>query len=283
MKSPHYNARLTLLCACALLAHAAAQAQTATPAGTMQGMSMGPMQGGKPPPGARDPNAYAEGARRSDLGGMEMADDMLFGRVLFNSLELAKSADAHGQNIEMEGWYGGDYDKVWLKAEGERSNGRLDTLRTEGLWNRAIAPFWSTQLGVRHDTGSGNARNWLAFGVEGLAPYWFETEATGYWRAGGGFGARIEVRYELLFTQRLILEPDFGANVYSKTDRERATGAGLSDLELGLRLRYEIRRQFAPYVGVLWTRKFGGSARFAEMSGGERQSVAAVAGVRVWY
>jgi copper resistance protein B len=251
--------------------------------GAKQGMSVGPMQGGKPPPDARDPNVYAEGARRADLGGMEMADTELFGRVLVNNLELAHGGDEHGQHLEAEAWYGGDYNKAWFKAEGDRRDGRLETLRTEALWNRAFAPFWSTQLGVRHDTGSGDSRNWLAFGVQGLAPYWFETEATGYWRAGGGFGARIDVKYEALITQRLILEPQFGANLYSKTDRERGTGAGLSDVELGLRLRYEIRRQFAPYIGVTWSRKFGNTARFTEMEGGNRQSVTAVAGVRIWY
>ena len=249
----------------------------------MQGMSMGPMQGGKAPPNARDPNAYAEGTKPSHLGGMEMGDELLFGRVLFNNLEFAKSDNEHGQAIDAEAWYGGDYNKAWFKAQGERSDGRLRNLRTEALWNHTIAPFWSTQSGVRHDTGSGGARNWLAFGVQGLAPYWFETEATAYWRAGGEIAARFDVRYELLFTQRLILEPKLGANFYSKNDPQHATGSGLSNLEFGLRLRYEVRRQFAPYVGVAWTRKFGNTARFARAGGSERSSVAAVAGVRLWF
>jgi copper resistance protein B len=136
---------------------------------------------------------------------------------------------------------------------------------------------------VRHDTGSGDARNWLALGVQGLAPYWFETEATAYVRAGGAIAARFDVRYEVLFTQRLILEPELGANFYSKNDPQHATGSGLSDLEFGLRLRYEVRRQFAPYVGVSWTRRFGNTARFAQAGGGERSSVSAVAGVRLWF
>lgn len=252
-------------------------------AGSMQGMQMGPMQGGKPPPDARDPNAYGEGTRHANLPGSAMNDEARFGRLLVNSVEVASGDGEHGQNLDAEAWYGGDFDKVWLKAEGERRDGRLETLRTEALWGHAFAPFWSTQLGVRHDTGSGDARNWLAFGVQGLAPYWFETEVTAYVRSGGHFGARADVRYELLFTQRLILEPQLQANVYSRADPEHGTGSGLSDLGLGLRLRYEVRRQFAPYIGVTWQRKFGDAARFAEQGGGRRQRLQAVAGVRLWF
>jgi copper resistance protein B len=244
--------------------------------------SMGPMQGGKPPPDARNPNAYAEGTHDAGLGGMDMADDASFGRLLINSLEWAHSDDEHGQNVDAEAWYGGDYNKAWLKAEGDRRDGRLESMRTEALWDRAFAPFWGTQLGVRHDTGGGS-RNWLAFGVQGLAPYWFETEATGYWGNGGTFAARVDVKYELLFTQRLALQPEFAANLYSREDRKFGNGAGLSDLRFDLRLRYEVRRQFAPYIGVSWHRKVGGTARLAEQQGKERQTVEALAGVRLWF
>lgn len=248
-----------------------------------QGMQMGPMQGGKPPPDARDPNAYAEGTHYANLPGNEMNDMARFGRVLVNNAEFANGDGEHGQNLDAEAWYGDDYNKVWLKAEGERRDGRLDTLRMEALWDRVFATYWSTQVGVRHDTGSGESRDWLAVGVQGLAPYWFETEATAYWRPGGFFAARADVRYELLFTQRLILEPELQANLYSKADPERGLGSGFSDIELGLRLRYEIRRQFGPYVGVTWNRKFGGTARFSEAEGRRRQTVQAVAGVRIWF
>jgi copper resistance protein B len=251
--------------------------------GAMQGMKMGPMQGGSPPPDARGPNAYAEGTQRKPLHGMEMADDELFGRLLVNELEGADGRHEHGQNLDAEAWYGGDHDKVWIKAEGDRRSGRLDSLRTEALWDRVFATYWSTQLGIRHDTGQGTTRNWLAVGVQGLAPYWFETEATAYLGAGGAIALRGEVRYELLFTQRLILEPKLEANVYSKDDPSRGVGSGLSDLELGLRLRYEIRRQFAPYIGVSWKRKFGNTAGFAGSAGENVQATEAVAGVRFWF
>jgi copper resistance protein B len=251
-------------------------------AGMSQGMQMGPMQGGSPPPDARDPDAYTEGASFANLPGNEMNDEMRFGRVLLDKFEYAKGDGEHGQNIGAEGWYGNDYNKAWFKADGERRGGRLETLRTEALWDRTFATFWSTQLGVRHDTGGGDSRNWLAFGVRGLAPYWFDTEATAYW-SGGTLGARFNVRYELLFTQRLILEPEVEANLYSRSDADRGLGSGLSDLELGLRLRYEIRRQFAPYIGVTWNRNFGGTADYARTRGERNKTTQLVAGVRIWF
>ena len=246
-------------------------------------MQMGPMQGGDPPPDARDPNAYNEGTRHATFGNHEMNDNAPFGKVLLDKLEAARGDGEHGQNLEAEVWYGNDYNKAWLKFEGERRGGSLESSRTELLWDRAFAPFWSTQLGVRHDSGEGGGRNWLAVGVQGLAPYWFETEAAAYWRPGSGLAARLNVKYEILFTPRLILEPELGANLYSRADPERATGEGLSDINMGLRLRYEITRKFAPYIGVTWSRQFGGTADYTRQRGGDRSEVQAVAGVRLWF
>ena len=259
------------------------QAMTHGAGGSMGSMQMGSMQGGKAPADARDPNAYGEGTRHANFPGNEMMDDMPFGRVLIDSAELSRGDGEHGQNLDAEAWYGGDYNTVWLKAQGERTGGRLESLRTEALWDHAFAPFWSTQLGVRHDTGGGASRNWFAAGVRGLAPYWFDVEATAYARPGGEFAARFDARYELLFTQRLILEPQLEGNLYSRADPGRGTGTGLSDIEFGLRLRYEIRRQFAPYVGVTWNRRVGSTADLARARGEDATTFRAVAGLRIWY
>jgi len=255
---------------------------SATPGGAHD-MQMGRMQGGPPPADARDPSAYNEGTRFAHLGNHEMNDSAPFWKVLVDKAEAAKGDGERGQNVELEAWYGNDYNKAWVKVEGERRGGALEAARTELLWDRAFAPFWSTQLGIRHDSGEGPSRNWLAFGVQGLAPYWFETEATAYWRPGGGFAARLNAKYEILFTSRLILEPEVSANLYSRSDLERGTGSGLSDINAGLRLRYEVTRQFAPYVGVTWSRQFGRTADITRQSGGDRNEVQAVAGVRFWF
>ncbi|MDN6887832.1 copper resistance protein B [Variovorax sp. NFACC27] len=250
--------------------------------GSMPGM--GPMQGGTPPPDARNPDAHAEGMPKMAMPGMDMADDERFGRILVNELEYAKGRDARGQNLNVEAWYGGDYNKLWIKAEGERRAGRLDAFRTEALWDHAIATFWSTQLGLRHDNGGGGrSRSWLAFGVQGLAPYWFETEATAYVGSGGALAARLELRYDLLLTQKWILQPKLEANFYSKSDPQRGIGSGLSDMELGVRLRYEVTRQLAPFIGVTWSKKFGNTAAYARQAGERVRDTQIVAGVRLWF
>ena len=249
--------------------------------GEMRGM--GPMQGGKAPPDARDPDAYADGLPAATMHGMDMADDRHHWRVLLNEFEYAKGGGEEGQNLGMEAWYGGDYDKLWLKAEGERRRGRLEDFRTELLWDHAIATFWSAQLGVRHDNGGGPDRTWLAVGVQGLAPYWFETEATAYVGRDGTVAARLEARHELLLTQKWILEPKLEVNLYSKDDPERGIGSGLSDMEVGLRLRYEVSREFAPYIGVGWRSKFGNTADHAREADEPVRSTQFVAGIRVWF
>jgi len=259
-------------------------AQTDTPhnMADMPSMEMGPMQGGKPPPDARDPNAYAEGAEHKHLGGMDMADNKWFGNLVVNKLEYNDARSEYGQTLDAEAWYGADYDKLWLKAEGERHDRRLDALRTEALWDRAFDAFWSTQLGARQDTGQGESRHWLAFGVQGLAPYWFETEATFYWGKGGVFSALLDFKYELLITQRWILQPNLEANFFSESDADIGIGKGLSDLELGLRLRYEITRHFAPYIGISTKREFGDTADFSQAVDENTRLTEAVAGIRLW-
>jgi copper resistance protein B len=146
-----------------------------------------------------------------------------------------------------------------------------------------VAAYWDVQLGVRQDGGTGPNRSWLAVGVQGLAPYWFEIDAAAYVSDEGRSALRLEAEYELLLTQRLVLQPRLEVNFYGKQDAERGLGSGLSDLTAGLRLRYEIRRELAPYVGIEWAGKFGATADYAEAEGEDRHETRVVAGVRFWY
>jgi copper resistance protein B len=214
---------------------------------------------------------------------MQMDDRQRTGMVLFDQLEWRNTAEGNAAVWDAEGWYGGDINKVWLRSEGERVAGTTQNARADLLWDHTFARWWSVQAGGRQDFGSGPGRTWAAFGVQGLAPYWFNTEATFYVGEQGRTAARLKAEYELLFTQRLILQPEAEANLYGKSDSARQLGSGLSDLEIGLRLRYEVRRELAPYIGVVWSRQFGGTADRVRESGGNPSDVQFVAGVRAWF
>ena len=250
--------------------------------GSTSGMSMGPMQGGNAPPNARSAD-YSDGIGYGSMKGMDMADNAPQGMLLIDRLEAFYGRDANGQNWEAQGWYGNDSNKLWFRTGGERSRGKLQDGDLEVFWNHNVAAFWNTQLGVRHDFGEGPRRNWAAFGVQGLAPYWFGVEATAYVGPSGRAAARARADYDLLFTQRLILQPELEANFYSKDDPARRIGNGLSDVQFGLRLRYEIRRQFAPYIGVNWVRSVGTTADYARQDGQPVLDRQIVVGVRMWF
>lgn len=213
---------------------------------------------------------------------MQMDDDAKFAMFKLDDFEHSYGNDMNATAWNAEASYGGDFDKLWLRSEGERESRRTDA-RIEAFWDHAFASFWDWQLGVRHDFGSGPQRNvpdrsWAAFGVQGLAPYWFEIEATAYVGDGGRTAARFRAEYELLLTQRLILQPEIELNWYGHRDRARAISTGLSDAEFGLRLRYEIRREIAPYVGVAWKHRSDGGE-----SGMRANGAQLVTGLRLWF
>lgn len=257
-------------------------------ASSMQGMASMPnmpvssMQGGNAPPDARSAD-YSDGYRDGAMQAMDMADNASLAMVMLDQLEYAHSSNANSAFFDGEAWYGKDFDKLWLKAEGESGRGRLSDLRTEGSWDHAIATYWSTQLGVRHDFGVGPPRTWAALGVQGLAPYWFDTEVTLYVGQGGRTAARLQLEYEELLTQKWVLQPKIELNLYGRDDPRRGVGSGLSDADLGLRLRYEIRREIAPYVGIVYRQRFGHAANFARAQGERADDVQIVVGLHAWY
>lgn len=276
-------------------------AGTAAPAPTPQkGQTADPHAGHTAPPvpgNQTDPAAARDRAtvsresiykRNSDGSyaipgtGMAMADNDIFHMVLFDQLEYVNTRDGDGVAWDADAWIGRDFNKIWLKTEGERVEGETEG-RIELLGSRAVAAFWDAQLGVRHDFGQSPSRQWLAFGIQGIAPYWFDIEAFGYVGPSGRTAARFNADYTLRLSQVAFLTPEVEANLYGKSDRERGIGSGLSDVSFGLRLRYEIRREVAPYIGINWTRKFSETADFAREAGESRSERQLVAGVRVWF
>jgi copper resistance protein B len=245
-------------------------------------MDMGSMQGGSAPPDARDPHAYSDGY---DFGPyqLRMADTHSLASLLVDRLETARGDGNSFTAYDLQAWYGRTYDRAVLKAEGDIDSHEITDARSELLWGHAVAAYWDRQLGVRLDSGDGPNRGWLAFGVQGLAPYWFEVDLTGYLGEEGRTALRLDTEYELLLTQKLILQPRIEANAYGKSDPRRGVSSGLSDLTTGLRLRYEIRREFAPYVGVEWARRFGDTQDLAKDAGEDASETRFVAGLRFWF
>lgn len=231
-------------------------------------MDMGAMQGGRAPADARDPDAYADGYENSNLPGFERTDQLAVGQLLIDQLEFVTGNEGDGIAWSARFAHGPDDDKFVLRTQGlAQSRDRLDPeTGVEALWWHAYSPFWGRTLGVRQDIGRG-AHSWLAVGIEGLAPYWFDIELTGYVSDAGHLSVRARAAYDLLLTNRLILTPSAETNIFSKSQRDRQLGAGVSNLELGLRLRYEIDRRFAPYIGLAWERAFGGTADFRRLEG----------------
>ncbi|GAN54370.1 copper resistance protein B [Tanticharoenia sakaeratensis NBRC 103193] len=182
-----------------------------------------------------------------------------------------------------EAWYGGDYNRLWLKSEGTLQRGRLSDGDQEALYSRAISTYFNLQGGVRVDLDSGPTRTWGAFGVQGLALYQFEIQATGYVSDRGRFASRIEGSYDLLLTNRLILQPQAEFNLYTKADPARQVGAGLSDVDAGLRLRYEVWRKFAPYVAVTYAGYLTQARHIVRAQDEQTGAVRFTFGIRSWF
>ncbi|MEM9617009.1 MAG: copper resistance protein B [Pseudomonadota bacterium] len=184
-----------------------------------------------------------------------------------------------------QGWYGGDKNKIWVKTEGEYSfdEAVFEDAEMQALWSRAITRYFDVQAGVRQDFAPGDDRTFGVIGLQGLAPYWFEVDIAAFVSDDGDVSARVELEYELLLTQRLILQPRTELNFAVQSVAESGIGSGLSTAEIGARLRYEIKREFAPYIGVEWERSVGETADLARADGEDPSSVSFIAGLRLWF
>ncbi len=217
-------------------------------------------------------------------------DSMRFGFLLFDQLEY-RMKDSADDTVrwDVQGWYGGDYNRLWMKTEGEWRTGgeRGGEAEVQALYSRLVAPFWDLQAGLRFDQFSGadfdRSRGFAVIGLQGLSPYRFELEPALFVSQDGDVSARLTATYDILLTQRLTLQPrlDFDAAVQSA---ERfGVGKGVNSLGLGVRLRYEVTREFAPYIGVQWLHRFGETADISQAGGGRSEDIAVVFGVRLLF
>ncbi|MGH8567403.1 MAG: copper resistance protein B [Gammaproteobacteria bacterium] len=185
---------------------------------------------------------------------------------------------------DVRGWIGGDYERLWFKTQGDdRLDGAVETAELQLRYTRLVTAFWELAAGVRYDLEPEPSRGFAVFAAHGLAPYLYEVDADAFISEDGDVSARIEVEYQILITQRLVVQPALELDFAVQEVEEAGVGPGLSQVELGLRLRYEIVPELAPYVGFVWERKVGRTADLARRRGEDFDVPAFVAGVRFWF
>ena len=204
--------------------------------------------------------------------------------VLSDRLETRFADELDTYVWDLQGWYGGDYNRLWVKTEGEGEQGESpESTELQLLFSRRFSPFWDWQLGIRHDFDPDPQRAHLVMGLQGVVPYEFEWDSALYVSDEGDVTARIEVEYDLRITQRLVAQPRLEVNAAAADVPELGLGSGLNSTELGIRLLYEIRREFAPYIGVSWEKRYGDTADYARLEGEPTSVTSIVLGVRVWF
>lgn len=222
-----------------------------------------------------------------DLGEMNlrkmMKEDPFDKLILADRLETRNADGRDVSSWDMRAWVGHSLNRLWIRTEGERRSDTTERADLQLLWGHSIGRWWDIVAGVRQDFRPGPTQSWTAFGVQGLAPYRFELEATAYVGEGGRTSARLGAEYDVLITNRLILQPLIEINWYGKGDPARGFGPGLSSAETGLRLRYEFRREVAPYIGLVREGTFGGTADLLRAAGGDTRDTRLVAGIRLWF
>lgn len=206
------------------------------------------------------------------------------GMLLADQLEYRARDGSDGYAWDVQGWYGGDYDKLWLKSEGEGAFGESpEQVEVQALYSRAIDPWFNLQAGIRHDFRPDPERTHLVLGIQGLAPYWFEVGGSLFLSDKGELAARFEAEYDQRITQKLVLQPSVELEVSAQDIPELGVGSGLSMAEAGLRLRYEFVPEFAPYVGVQYERAFGDTADFRRADGEDAGGWSVLFGIRSWF
>ena len=270
----------------------------------MSAMSMGPPDvptsandSGRPPETPSPAAALSGPTHAADLVfGAEAMDasrqtliaengDVRTTAVIIDRLEAGFGDGGDTYLWDVQGWSGGDINRFWWKSEGEGEfGGALEEAELQALYSRAVTPFWDVQAGVRQDfRPDGDDTTHLVLGLQGLAPYWFEIDAAAFLSTKGDLTARVEAEYDQRLTQRLILQPRLEIDASASDIPELEIGSGLSSIEAGLRLRYEFRKEFAPYVGVEWSRALGNTADYIDARGGEAEDTRVVVGLKAWF
>ena len=237
----------------------------------------------------RDPHAYSNGFELTSgpyllesERKISLADAKNFVGLWVDRFEYVESHDFDATEFEGHVWMGDSYNRFLLRGEVEVVNDSVETAEIDLLHTRAISPFWNVQYGLRREFGEKDERNWASIGLSGLAPYWFEVDASLFLGENGNSLFDIEAEYDLLLTQRLVMQPRIDIHSYGKTDKEMGRGSGLSMLKTGFRLRYEFDRQLAPYIGYERVIKYGETADLLPV-GEDRTDNHWILGFKFWF
>ncbi|MFN3627818.1 copper resistance protein B [Parvibaculum sp.] len=225
--------------------------------------------------------AVSLAAARAEPGRVAMDHGTDIFRKIVTELDYA-ARDGGQWRWHVDGWIGGDVERVWLRSSGKVADSEVASAELQLLYGRNVHPFWDVLVGVRQDLEP-DGKTWAAAGVTGLAPYFFETDATAFLSTDGDAALRLEQSLDIPLTQKLIAEPHVELNVYANDMPERGIGAGFSDVELGMKLRYEITRKFAPYAALTWERALGETASRARAAGEGVEETALRLGIRFWF
>lgn len=210
-------------------------------------------------------------------------DDPLLAKVMLDKIEIRSTAGSDPLMVDAETWIGYDLNKFWIKAELERVDGELKESQWQFLYSKAVTPYWDMQMGWRHDAKPSPSRDWLALSMKGVTPYFFTVDAGVFIGDSGQIAVVLDAEYDALITQKLILSPEIDISAYSENDVALNIGSGLSSMDFSLRLRYEMRREFAPYIGLNWSKKWGETADLVEAAGEDADDMHWVAGIRSWF
>lgn len=236
------------------------------------------------PPFVARPTDEDRRAAFPDVAGHAAHDRAVNYFLLFDQLEWQGSRDSDDPLLDLDvtGWIGRDRDRFWFRAEGNATDATVDEAEAHALYGRQFSRWWDIVAGMRQDLKPGPAQTWAALGVQGLAPYWFEVEATAYLSTDGNVQARFQADYDLRVTNRLIVQPLARIDLSATSDVGRSVSAGVTSTEFGFRARYLLRREMAPYAGITWPRSYGASATQAQAEGQTTRGARIVAGVRLW-
>ena len=213
---------------------------------------------------------------------MGIDDDPILTKVM-GEIETRKTGDGNFSVWNINGWVGKDLEKIWFKSEGEKEDGVVVEAEVQVLYSKAVTPYWDLQYGIKKDIKPTPTRTWMVVAAKGLAPYLVEIDASLFIGKSGRTAVRLDAEYEYMFSQKIVLSTEVEVNMFGKDDELTGAGKGFANIDAGFRLGYELSREFTPYIGINWGKKYGNTAIYARNEGEDVEDTQFVMGVKFWF